>query len=84
MGKLRLPQNHNKLDFQNSWELVFKVRTMKCFNCNEIAWQNCILIYKFQLFLMFWYFHAFLEFAVPVCTCKIEKYDEIWHEIDVN
>ena len=44
-------QNHNKLDFQNSWELGFKVRTMKCFNCNEIAWQNCVHIYKFQLFL---------------------------------
>ena len=45
--------------------------------CNEIAWKNAFL-YKFQLFLdMFLYLHAFLEFAVPVCTCKIEKYDKI-------
>ena len=45
--------------------------------CIEIAWQN-VFLHKFQLFLdMFLFFHAFLEFAVPVCAIKIEKYDEI-------
>ena len=27
---------------------------------------------------MFWYYHAFLDFAVPVCICKIEKYIYIY------
>ena len=44
-----------------------------------------MFLYKFQLLLdMFLYFHAFLEFAVPVWTCKIEKHDEIWYEMYVN
>ena len=46
----------------------------------QLQWNclaKCVLIYKFQLFLDVLVFHAFLEFAVPVCTCNIEKYDEI-------
>ena len=31
MAKLCLPQNQNKIDFQNPGN-VFNVRTMKCFN----------------------------------------------------
>ena len=43
-----------------------------------------LLLYKLQLFLDMFLYHAFLEFGVPVCTCKIEKYDEIWYEMYVN